>query len=568
MKKLASFLGLLMLSLSAHANSQHPCYAAYAYKSSTTTSVKSNASIHNTLEGTLHIRNKIKENRAIKSMLLMDISKANLGSTKNTKELLENSKFPIQVIYSETGLPQKILNYDERKNELLSIIARDLIYPNQDGSYRFTLDDVESHLQVVIPELNTVQVKHLNTHTALSQTLVLKSLYQLKFQDSPCFNLSSMKGSQQTQHETSLIKAPFTVNTKIDVENLEMLRVDREHWFLQLGFNDEIWKTPPVNIQSSLSKEEALEKISQLIHNFSQHLDSTEHLLELIRKQDYWLIYLPDFLSQNTISDKLSKKLFLILGRQNTSLTVDVLNRVAQAINIHEDHRFRAVTALLTTDAPLSTYMLTQIPSLLNDHSFIQADISSKAYVMSLGAIAANRTNTAYEQALQLQDLLTNKLNNSQQPIVAIINSVGNLKHLATTESLSALERVATTPNTPRHQKVSSLASLARLKASNLSLPHMTQSMQNANEPDVQRAWVSVIANSSSANPMQVKNALLQTLEDPNISSEARDRTALEISTRLSSQLETQDIKSLRKSLPLIKGKKAKSAVYKLLTQQ
>ena len=556
-------IALLSLTLHGYAAASE-CYRPYVYQSEANfLSAKMAASSKNQIDGVLHIRTRMERDKIKDVMYFFDAKKLAVAVAGDASDMAQTIANPVKVSYQKDGLPEKSFFFDGRKNIVLKGIVRDLLYIKQDGQYAFNLDEMDSRYQVEIKD-RLMKLKPLDIESSLQNTKFITADYQVNLSNDPCIFFDEAKSSSETLQTSNLMMGNVSVKSAFSANLDQTAILPAEHWFMKMRFDDELWSGPKFDITSSVSEDEAKKQIASLVDLFRNNLKDEEFLEQQMAMQDTWLTYLAEFLAENDIDEDTSKKLFLMLGKLNTRLAVEVLNKVAQKQSVHEDHRFRAVAALMTTDAAISDSMLSGIQNIVSDNTFINGDVSTKAYIMSLGLVAANRDDTAPGQTSGIRASLIQQLQTPEMASVPVINAVGNLSASADADAIYSLEAIATSA-APQHQKVSSISSLARLENTTFSVEQIQYQLEQSKSPEIQKEWLGLAASSKTLDKHSSKSLLLTVAENPQTDHKVRDSAVVDMATKLPEVLDETDKQRLRKLLPSIQSKEAKASIYQVL---
>lgn len=564
MKVLVIFLLSVVLQEYALASE---CYRPYIYSNEATfVSSKITGGSRNQIDGVLHVRTRIGDDGKLKEvMYFFDAKKLAVSVSGDVSDMEKSIAYPVKVRYQKDGLPEKAFFLDGDKNPVLTGIVRDLIYVKQSGYFEFEFDEVDSRYQVEVKDQSMMLVP-LDVASSLASTSFIKSDYQVALSKDSCTFFNKAESSREMIQTSKLVVGDVSVKSTFTAVLDHDAVLPADHWFMKLRFDDDLWSSPKFKIKSDLPENEAKKRIALLVESFRTHLDDENFLESLINKRDNWLIYFSEFLEENDLDEETSKKLFLMLGKLNTRLSVDVLNRVARNTAVHEDHRFRAVAALMTTDAAISEDGLNAIRSLVGDQLFINNDVSTKAYIMSLGLVAASREETAPGQTSEIRRALVGQLYSPDGSLVPVINAVGNLGGSADEQVIASLETIATS-TASEHQKASSISSLARLENTNLSLDQIQNQFSVSDSPSIQKEWLGLAASSKTVDKHSAKLLLLSVAENPKTDSTVRDAAVIDMTEKLPMVLDTVDKDRLRKLLPSVQSKEAKASIYKVLVK-
>ncbi len=176
---------------------------------------------------------------------------------------------------------------------------------------------------------------------------------------------------------------PF-VNTKIFLENLKLRDIP------------------------NMQKEE----LNQFLY------DNEEHLMALL-----------NVFRDGLLNDQDEKRLFLMLGKNDSPNSHKLLTNVFTAEDIANQSRFRSLMALKYSENPLSAEILDELfyyTSLGNEYLTGKSAQLSRSALMVMGIIAKNQMGSEF--ATDITDRLANQLNQSQQErhSAALLTALGN----------------------------------------------------------------------------------------------------------------------------------------------
>ena len=309
-----------------------------------------------------------------------------------------------------------------------------------------------------------------------------------------CTIWNAVDATQRVEIEQHLLNINIIDNREFNLTRLDE-KLDKNHWFLQLGTDIKQWNIGKAKTKLSLTEASALFTAKE--QEIKALLGDLDKLEEWIKKNEAFLQYLDVLLEDNSLDDEVSKKLFSMLGYVDSTVTTNVLGRIVLNDKIAEKERFRAVMAFKNSSAPIDKDTLTDILeyglSSDNGDDFIQNSLG-----MLLGTIAKERVNRVSDQAKQIEQSIIDTLQTKENKTISLA-AAGNMLGAAPQNLIEAVDSVMLTSE-DSYTRAKSANALSRIGKSGVTTKEFSTLIENETNTDAQSELIEASVSADGFN--------------------------------------------------------------------
>lgn len=211
---------------------------------------------------------------------------------------------------------------------------------------------------------------------------------------------------------------------------------------LSLSENPKDWGMIPESVIYPRAARKPLKNKKAFIHAFSGmdllSMDK-EQALEFLYDNEIYLSELKSILQAEALSDKEQMRLFMLLGKNDSPQSHELLVDIFSDENLDAKHRFRSLMALKNSENPIDKDVVDKLFSYANDRSLQGENLRlSHTATLIMGGVARNQRDSEFGR--YISERLANQIQSAQSDteVGLLLTALGNSSNESNQDTIAS----------------------------------------------------------------------------------------------------------------------------------